>query len=197
MVGFFASLPLGSALLATAPGPTARVAVTVYMVALLCGFGVSAAYHRVDWSPPIRLRMQVLDHSMTFVVIAGCYVPWCMLALPSDQGRHLIIVVMIGAAIGVLLKLAAFHRLRWLGHALYLVLGYAMVMALPNLATRLTALQLFLVITAGLAYTVGFAVLVCRRPDPWPTVFGYHEVWHALTMVAAGLHYTAVFTLGA
>lgn len=197
MAGFLASVPLGLALVVMTPGSTARVAVTIYMVTLLGGFGISAAYHRVDWSPPVRLRMQVLDHSMTFVVIAGCYAPWCMLALPADRGRYLITVVITVVTVGVLVKLVAFHRLRWLGHGLYLVLGYAMVIALPDLLSSLSVLQMSLVVAAGLLYTLGFAVVVFRRPDPWPTVFGYHEVWHALTVVAAGLHYAAVVTLRA
>ena len=95
-------------------------------------------------------------------------------------------------AIGMVIKLGGIKRFDRLGYALYLVMGWAAVIATPALRSSLTTSQLVLMLGGGLAYTVGFPVLVLRRPDPWPTAFGYHEIWHGLTVVAAALHFSAV-----
>jgi hemolysin III len=96
------------------------------------------------------------------------------------------------ALTGMVLKLAWFHGARKVSYSLYLVMGWVAIIAAPVLVDSLTGLQLGLIIAGGLAYTIGFPVLVLRRPDPWPTVFGYHEVWHLLTVLAAALHFAAV-----
>jgi hemolysin III len=92
----------------------------------------------------------------------------------------------------VVLKLAFFHGARYVSYSLYIVMGWVALIATPVLVDHLTGLQFGLIIAGGIAYTIGFPVLVVRRPNPWPTTFGYHEVWHLLTVVAAGLHFAAV-----
>lgn len=189
---FFAVIPAGFMLVVLADGGTARVAAAVYVATVLLGFGTSAAYHRLAHSPAARRIMQRLDHSMIFVLIAGTYVPVCLVALPPSWGIPLLVVVGTGAFAGVVLKLAAFGRLRWFGYSLYPMLGWAAVIATPALVRHLTPTQLALVVAGGLAYTLGIPVLAMRRPDPWPRSFGYHEVWHSFTVLAAVLHFGAV-----
>ncbi len=189
---FFATIPAGLVVLMAADGPMARLVMGIYTACLLAGFGVSAAYHRLAHSPRAREIMQRLDHSMIFLWIAGTYVPLSVIALPPRWGVPLLIVVGIGAVTGVVVKLVAFDRLRWLGYSLYPALGWTAIVAAPALWRYLSTPVLVLVVAGGVLYTVGVPVLFTRRPDPWPRTFGYHEVWHGLTVVAAGLHFAAI-----
>jgi hemolysin III len=189
---FFVIIPAGVMLVAIADGAAATAASAVYVASLLLLFGTSASYHRLARSPRARAVMQRLDHSMIYVLIAGTYVPLCIVALPRSWGIPLLCVVGVGALVGMVLKLAAFGRFRWLSYALYPALGWVSVAAAPVLVVHLSALEITLVGAGGVAYTVGIPVLARRRPDPWPRTFGYHEVWHSFTVVAAGLHFAAV-----
>ena len=192
---FAAAIPAGAVLILAASGPAATAAVSVYVGSLLLAFGTSASYHRLAHSPRARAVMRRLDHSTIYVLIAGTYVPMCIIALPPAWGIPVLSVVVAGALLGVVLKLVAFHRAPWVGHALYLVLGWAALAAAPAIASHLSPLQLALVVGGGLAYTIGMPVLLLQRPNPWPRTFGYHEVWHGFTVVAAILHFAAVATV--
>ena len=174
---------------------TARIAASIYAAALLLVFGTSAAYHRLARTPRARMIMQRLDHSMIFLLIAGTYVPICLLALPPKWGIPMLSVVGSMALVGIVLKLVAFQRARWLGFALYPIMGWTAVAAAPVLVNHLSPAQLALIVAGGVIYTIGFPVLLTRWPDPWPRVFGYHEVWHACTILAAACHFLAVATL--
>lgn len=189
---FFASIPAGLALVLIASGAAAIVGAAIYSATLLLLFGTSAAYHRLAQSERARTIMQRLDHSMIYLLIAGTYVPLCLVALPPAWGIPMLAIIGTLAAVGMVLKLAFFHGARYVSYSLYLVMGWVAIIATPVLIDSLTALQLGLIAAGGLAYTVGFPVLVVRRPNPWPTTFGYHEVWHLLTVVAAALHFAAV-----
>lgn len=192
---FFAAIPAGALLIIFASQATARTAASIYAGTLLLVFGTSAAYHRLAKSYRARLIMQRIDHSMIYLLIAGTYVPICLLALPPAWGIPLLSVVGGLALIGICIKTMAFKRLSWLGYALYPIMGWAAITAAPVLASHLTTTQLLLVVGGGLAYTLGFPVLLLRRPDPWPKVFGYHEVWHTFTVLAALMHFSAVALL--
>ena len=191
-VAFFLAIPAGLLLVAVAEPGAARTGAIIYSVSLVLGLGTSAAYHRLARSERARAVMQRLDHSMIYILIAGTYVPLCLVALPPQWGIPMLVIVGSGALLGVVLKLTAFHSARYVSYALYPLLGWAAVIAFPVLADHLTGLQLSLVVLGGLAYTIGIPVLFVRRPDPWPRHFGYHEIWHAFTVIAAGLHFAAV-----
>jgi hemolysin III len=192
---FVLAVPAGVLLILASEQAAARVAASIYAASLLLVFGTSAAYHRLARSPRARLVMQRLDHSMIYLLIAGTYVPLCLVALPVAWGVPLLCAVGVGALAGFALKLTAFHRVQWLSYALYPVLGWAAIVATPALIHHLTPVQLGLVVAGGVAYTVGFPVLLVQRPNPWPRTFGYHEVWHLFTVVAASLHFAAVSTV--
>lgn len=189
---FFASIPAGVALIVMASGAAGTVGAAIYSATLLLLFGTSAAYHRLAQSERARTIMQRLDHSMIYLLIAGTYVPLCLVALPPSWGIPMLAIVGTLAAVGMVLKLAFFHGARYVSYALYIVMGWVAIVATPALIDSLTATQLGLIVAGGVAYTVGFPVLVVRRPNPWPTTFGYHEIWHLLTVVAASLHFVAV-----
>jgi hemolysin III len=192
---FVIAIPAGILLILGADHAEARVAAAVYVGSLLAVFGTSAAYHRLAQTYRARMVMQRLDHSMIYLLIAGSYVPICMIALPPTWGIPLLSVVGAMAVLGIFIKLLAIRKLSWLGYALYPIMGWCALVAAPAIHDHLTPLQLALVVSGGVAYTVGFPVLLLRRPDPWPTVFGYHEVWHGFTVLAAALHFGAVCTL--
>ena len=192
---FLLAIPAGALLIVASEQAAARVAASIYAASLLLVFGTSAAYHRLARSPRSRQVMQRLDHSMIYLLIAGTYVPLCLVALPVSWGIPLLCVVGVGALTGFALKLTAFDRVRWLSYALYPVLGWAAIAAIPALMRSLTSVQLALVVAGGIAYTVGFPVLLVKRPNPWPRTFGYHEVWHLFTVIAASLHFAAVATV--
>jgi hemolysin III len=191
-IAFFGAIPAGITLIAIADGAAATVGASIYAATLVLLFGTSAAYHRLAQSEYARNIMQRLDHSMIYLLIAGTYVPLCLVALPPEWGIPMLAVVGALALTGMVLKLAWFHGARKVSYSLYLVMGWVALIASPALVDSLTRPQLGLIVAGGLAYTIGFPVLVLRRPDPWPSVFGYHEVWHSLTVVAAVLHFAAV-----
>jgi hemolysin III len=185
-------LPAGIVLLVAVDGPSRVTSVAVYVSTLVVAFGISAAYHRIDWSPRMRLIMQRLDHASIYLMIAGTYVPLCLVALPGGWGIPLLCVVGVGALFGVVVRIIEVRRLRWFGYALYPLLGWAAVAAAPALLDHLSAWQLALIVAGGLSYSIGFPVMLAKRPDPWPKIFGYHEIWHAFTVFAAAAHFVAV-----
>lgn len=189
---FFAAVPAGVLLIVFAGGAAGRAAASIYAGTLLLVFGTSAAYHRLAHSYRARQIMQRLDHSMIYLLIAGTYAPICLVALPLRWGVPLLATVTAIGIFGIIIKLASIRRLHTVGYALYLVMGWAAVVASPALARYLTGFQLALVVAGGVAYTLGLPVLLLRKPDPWPRSFGYHEVWHGFTVLAAILHFGAV-----
>lgn len=189
---FVAAIPAGVLLILYANGAAARTAASIYASTLVLVFGTSAAYHCLAKADRTRRVLQRLDHSMIYLLIAGTYVPVCIVALPQAWGVSMLSVVGAMAALGIVIKLGGIKRLYWLGYALYPVMGWLLVIAAPVLVDSLTSTELALIVTGGLAYTIGFPVLLVRRPNPWPSTFGYHEIWHGCTVLAAGLHFAAV-----
>ena len=193
-VVFFVSIPAGVAMVAGAGSPLARVGAVIYAVSLTALFGTSAAYHRLAHSLRARQWMRRLDHSMIFVLIAGTYTPVCLLVLDGALRTVALSVVWAAALAGVAMKLFR-HEAVLTGNSLYLVMGWSVVLLLPTLARRLGTVPLALLVAGGLLYTVGAVVLSRHRPDPFPTVFGYHEIWHALVVVASACHYVMILLL--
>ena len=189
---FLASIPAGVVLVVLASSPAGKVAAAIYGLSLMLLFGTSAAYHRLARTERQRGTMQRIDHAMIYVLIVGTYVPVCLVALPPAWGIPILAIVAAGGALGMVLKLTAFHGGRWISYTLYPTMGWVAVIAAPVLIDSLTPLQLALIVAGGVAYTIGFPVLMMKWPNPWPARFGYHEVWHLLTVVAAGLHFAAV-----
>lgn len=194
---FVASVATGATLIALAASTVsgrAALATSVYGLTVLGLFGVSALYHRVTWkSDRVRTWMKRLDHSMIFVFIAGTYTPFALLAMNPGTGYVVLLVVWIGALSGVTLKMAWPHAPRWLGVPIYIALGWVAVFVLPELLHHAGVAALVLLLVGGALYTVGAVFYATRWPNPWPQVFGYHEFFHAATVVAAICHYIAIW----
>jgi hemolysin III len=192
---FFVAIPAGIALVSAARGTSARVAAAIYACSLVGLFGASAAYHRLARSPRSRRWLKRLDHAMIFVLIAGTATPVALLALEPPWSVLLLVVVWGGAAIGIGLKATRVEGFRVLTGTLYIVLGWAAVLVLPQLVRGMSVASLVLVLTGGVLYTIGAIVLLRNKPDPSPTRFGYHEIWHSMVIGASACHYVAVLLL--
>jgi hemolysin III len=189
---FFAFAGIGIALVATAPPGRATVAASVYAGSVVALFGTSALYHRVTWSATARRWMRRLDHSMIFVLIAGSYTPFALLVLHGPLATVILVTVWAGAGAGIVLKLVWLDAPKWLIALAYVLLGWVALAAFPQLAHGLGPVGTGLVAAGGVLYTLGALVYARTRPDPVPDVFGYHEVFHALVIVAAALQYAVV-----
>jgi hemolysin III len=189
---FFVSLACGVVLILAASGGKARLAATIYAVAVSALFGTSALYHRVTWRPPARRWMRRLDHSMIFVMIAGTYTPVALIALHGTLSKTILIVVWAGALGGVVFKLVWIDAPKWLLASVYVLLGLVSGAIVGELPAAIGWLGMAGLALGGLLYVIGAIVYASGRPDPSPKVFGYHEVFHALVIVAAGLQYAVI-----
>lgn len=194
-VAFFVSIPAGIALIALARGAEAEVSAAIFAIGLTGLYGVSGIYHRRHWSAPAERVMKYLDHSMIFVLIAASYTPIALLALRPATGITLLALAWSGAVVGIVVTIARLDRWRGLGLAMYLGLGWLLVVVAPQLVRTLSRPELVLLVGGGLLYTVGAVVLARNRPNPWPKTFGYHEVWHAFVVGAGACHYALVLLL--
>jgi hemolysin III len=194
-VAFYLAVPAVVALIVAASGAKATVAAVIYAVGLCALYGVSSAYHRGRWSPTGQRRMKRLDHGTIFVMIAGTYTPICLVVLRGAPGIVLLVLVWATALTGMALALAGLAERRYIGFALYLGLGWVVAVAFPQLVQRLDPGVIVLLIVGGILYTVGAAVLGIRWPDPLPATLGYHEVWHAMVIVASVCHFLVVFNV--
>ncbi|MGB9376185.1 MAG: hemolysin III family protein [Mycobacteriales bacterium] len=188
---FVVSIVTGIVLVSTASG--ARVVTAIYACTVTLLFGTSALYHRVTWSVRMHMLMKRLDHSMIFILIAGTYTPFAVLALPRHTATILLTVVWSGAVLGIGLRMLWLRAPRWVYVPLYIALGCVALVLVPQIVHFGGVVTFVLVAAGGAAYIAGAVVYAIRRPDPLPRVFGYHEIFHACTLVAAVCHYTAVW----
>jgi hemolysin III len=193
-VAFFVSVPAGISLVVLAETALARLGAAVYAVSLSGLYAASAAFHRIRWGYPAWRWMRKLDHSMIYLLIAGTYTPFALLVLDGAWSVGILAVVWTGAVVGIGFKLATF-RLAALGSTLYITLGWVAIVTLPVIVTRLSVTGLVLLFAGGILYTSGAVIFLRKRPDPWPQVFGYHEIWHAMVVAASVCHYVLVAML--
>jgi hemolysin III len=191
-VAFLVSLVVGTLLIVGADGDSRHVAAAVFAGSVAACFGASALYHRVTWTPPRRRWMRRVDHAGIYLLIAGTYTPICLLVLDGTWRIVVLAIVYAGAAAAVVLKFAWVDAPKSLAAVLGIALGWVGVVILPQLATRLDPAAVALLGVGGLAYTAGAIIYARRRPNPSPTVFGYHEVFHALTIAAVACQYVAI-----
>lgn len=186
---------MGVFLVAVSRTGLARTATAVYVVSLNALYGISASYHRLSWSPRARLLMRRLDHSTIFVLIAGTYTPFSLLALRGAWRISILSIVWGVALVGIALKMIVLERMDLAGMILYLALGWTALVALPQLLPSLDAAGIALLFAGGMLYTVGAILFALGRPDPNPRVFGYHEVWHSMVIGGSVCHYVVVLLL--
>ena len=186
------ALGAGTVLVVLAPTTEARIASAIYSASLCLLLAVSAIYHRFDWAPRLRMWLRRADHASIFLLIGGTYTPIVMLAIGGDDGRHLSIAIWSGVALGVLVSMLWPHAPKFVTATIAVAVGWTIVPYVGMLRRVLDSTELWLIVVGGIAYTVGAVVYAVKRPNPWPRTFGYHEIFHTLTLVGAGLHLAAV-----
>jgi hemolysin III len=177
----------GPFLIVAGPNTGIRVALGVYVVGMLTLFGTSAAFHRVRWSAPAWRRMRRADHSAIFIGIAGTATAVAGLALYGWPEALMLSLVWTGAVTGIVLRQVWLDAPQWAVAVPYVVVGWCALVVAPQLVRSLGWVGFSLMLVAGLAYTAGALVYAAKKPNPWPRVFGFHEIFHACTVVGAGV----------
>jgi hemolysin III len=189
---FSVALVVGALLVIFAHGTRASLAAAVFAGSVAAMLGTSALYHRITWSPRVRPWMRRLDHAGIYLLIAGSYTPVGLLTLSGRMRTVVLTVVWAGAALAIALKFAWVAAPKWLSVVIAIALGWIGVVAMPQIWKDAGPVAVALLSAGGLAYTAGAIVYARRRPEPVPEVFGYHELFHALTIVAVACQYVAI-----
>jgi hemolysin III len=172
-------------MLLLAHNPRGYVGASIFGASLIVVYGTSASYHRIPWGRRMTEVMRRLDH-------AGTYTPFCLMVLDDAWGISLLSVTAGIAGVGALTRLAWLNSPRWLAVLLYLATGWTALAAATQILQQLDAAPLGLLLLGGIAYSVGGVAYAAKRPDPWPRVFGYHEVFHSFTIMGSASHFVAV-----
>jgi len=186
-----AAVTLGIVLVCLADGVLAKLMCGVYFVCSVMLFGGSALYHRFNWGPRTKVALKRLDHANIFLLIAGTYTPMATLALPMPKSVILLSIVWGVALLGIAFRVFWIAAPRWLYVALYLGLGWAALMYIVDFFQSAPA-SMILLLVGGVLYSGGAVMYALKRPNPWPGRFGFHELFHACTLLAFGCHWTAV-----
>ena len=190
-LGFYAAVVVGVVVIVTADPGKARMAGVIFASCVAFCFGASAVYHRPTWRPRPRAWLARLDHVGIYLLIAGSYAPFALIVLSRGWAVPVLAIVWGGALAAIILKLCWVQAPKWLSAAIGLTLGWVGAVVFPQLLT-LSTVAIVLVAASGVLYTVGAVVYTRRRPDPRPQVFGYHELFHVLTVAAVACEYVVV-----
>jgi hemolysin III len=189
---FFVAVAVGILVCIYAEGTRATFGAAVFAASVVGMLGVSTLYHRVTWTPPVRLWMRRLDHAGIYLLIAGTYTPVGLMVVHGTLSHVVLAVVWCGAAAAIALKFLWVEAPKWLSAVIGLALGWVGVIAMPQVWSHAGAPAVVLLGIGGLAYTLGALVYAFRRPRLAPDIFGYHELFHALTIVAVACQYVAI-----
>jgi hemolysin III len=189
---FFVSLAAGVALVWSAPAGRALLSALIYALAVSALLGTSALYHRIEWRAAARRWLRRLDHAMIFVLIAASTTPFALLALHGTLATVILAVAWAGALAGVVLQFAWADHPRWFSSLVAAALGWVGIATLTQLPSTIGWAAVAVLILSGILYSAGAVIYARERPNPWPGVFGYHEVFHALVIAAAGMQYGVI-----
>ncbi|MGW6965166.1 PAQR family membrane homeostasis protein TrhA [Streptomyces zaomyceticus] len=189
---FPAVIVAGLVLVALSDSPRARIACGIYVLTACLLFGISALYHRGNWGPRGEAVLRRLDHANIFLIIAGTYTPLTLLLLPDSKGKPLMWAVWAAATAGIAFRVFWVGAPRWLYTPCYIAMGWAAVFFLPDFMRAGGIAVLVLVIVGGLLYSAGGVIYGMKRPNPSPRWFGFHEVFHSLTLAAFIVHYVGI-----
>jgi hemolysin III len=190
-VGFYLAAVIGVLMGVTADPGRAQVAAAIFAGCVAACFGASAVYHRPMWRPRVRSWLARLDHAGVYLLIAGSYAPFGLIVMSEGWAIPVLAIVWGGALVAILLKLFWVEAPKWLSAVIGLTLGWVGAVAFSQLL-RLSSVAVLLIVVSGILYTAGAVVYARRRPDPRPLVFGYHELFHVLTVAAVACQYIVV-----
>jgi hemolysin III len=189
---FWLALVAAGCLVLLTPAGAARVAAGIYGFGLCALFGASGLYHRWRWHPRWRPLLRRIDHATIYLFMAASYTPVGMLVLSGTLRWAVLITVWAGALLGMAFSVAWISAPRALCSACYVALGWVAVFAFPQLVASLPLAAIALIVAGGVLYTVGAVVFAVGRPNPWPRVFGFHEIFHVFVILAAIAHFVAM-----
>lgn len=192
---FFFALGACAMLIAQSHNAREAIAMVIYSLSVVTLFGISALYHRPQWSPGPRAWMRRLDHAAIFIMIAGTGTPLCLLALQEPAGTNLLTIIWTAALIGIIQSVFWVNAPKWLAAILYVVMGWLAFPYLPELNAALGTTNVVLILVGGVIYTLGALVYAFKKPNPWPKVFGYHEIFHLMVIIAAVFHFLVIASL--
>lgn len=184
-ISFFVALVATALLFVRTESRAGAIASLVFGATLIMLFGTSACYHRIDWTPVARARMRRLDHAAIFMLIAGGYTPLFALVPGPSGGHGALTAIWIAAAVGILKSVAWPHAPKWLTALLCVAIGWMVIFQVMSRTSAVGTTCIGLLVAGGLTYSVGAVVYAVKRPDPWPRIFGYHEIFHLLVCVAS------------
>jgi len=189
---FYTAVPAAIAVALTTEGGIARAAGTAFAASVVAMFGVSTLFHRGSWTPQVAQRLGRLDHAMIYALIAGTYAPIGLLVVDRGWRMPLLATVWGGACLAAAIKLAWANVPTWIPAAIGMALGWTPVIVFPQIVGRIGLSGSGLLLAGGIAYSIGAIVYVRERPNPAPTTFGYHEVFHALVIAAVACQYSTI-----
>ena len=192
---FFIALVACSLLIFKSHGPHALVSSIIYSLSLTGLYGISALYHCPMWSPRTYSLMKSIDHAAIFVLIAGSATPICLMGLKGELGLRCLSIIWILAIFGMIMAIFWDRQSKWFRAMLYVITGWIALPYLPQIKSALGTADLQLLLAGGVIYTLGALVYACKRPDPLPHVFGYHEIFHTLVVIASGFHFRVIYGL--
>lgn len=181
-------------LLFISDSPRDYVGSAIFGASLILIYTTSAIYHVVPWSASYRAILRRADHSMIFIFIGGTYTPFMLKLLSNQWGIPIMSAMWMLAGLGIILKIIAPGAPRWLGVSIYLSFGWIGIIPVFQVATSLPTEAFILVMTGGVLYSVGAFMYLKRWPNPFPRIFGFHEVFHSLVVLASGVYYFVVAT---
>jgi hemolysin III len=191
--GFYISLVAGVLLIVFATSSTRTVvAAAIFACSVSALLGVSALYHRGDWQHSVRMKLRRLDHSMIFMLIAGTYTPFALLVLEGTVSTVLLVVVWTCAILGSVMELALAESSKWIMAIVCIGLGWISIVVLPQIAREIGVVGTTLLAIGGVAYTAGAIIYAMQKPNLVPQIFGYHELFHVLVVVAIAAQYAAI-----
>jgi hemolysin III len=189
---FPVAIVLGIILVIAADGVAAKVSCAIFFASSLLLFGTSALYHRINWSPRVKAVFKRIDHANIFLLIAGSYTPIAVLCLAPEKATLLLAIIWSGAGLGIAFRIFWIGAPRWLYVPLYVLLGWGAVLFIVDFF-QANWIMMTLIIVGGLCYTAGAVFYGLKRPNPIPGVFGFHEIFHTLTLLAFLCHWTGIF----
>jgi hemolysin III len=183
---------LGAVLIIFAVGAPAKISSAIFVASSLLLFGISALYHRFNWSDRTKRLLKRFDHANIFLLIAGSYTPITVLCLPPAKATLLLWLIWGGAGLGILFRIFWIGAPRWLYVPLYVSLGWGALAFIVDFF-HANAIMMTLILLGGLFYTVGAVIYGMKRPNPFPGKFGFHEIFHSLTLLAFLSHWIGIF----
>ena len=192
---FFISLGASMVLLLNAQGTKTIIATLIYAISLALLFGISALYHRPTWQPSQRMWMRRLDHASIYIMIAGSSTPICLLALSPMVGIKLLQLVWLAAIFGIIQSLFWVNAPKWLSALMYVTVGSLIIPYFPELKAALSIHDIGYLLSGGIVYILGALIYALKKPDPFPLIFGYHEIFHLLVITGAVMHFLVIHKL--